>query len=165
VSPSPAHAFTQKHGQQNVTHAASPTPHRHHGQKEDSHSVTDGTRMAVVSVGNTQSSTPLPAKHRGDGGAGPSSSSAASFRTSISSNNGIAASGQSDSRLMVRDEGWFRCDPKNKECQMTMGSSFIDPIVGEFSVFLLVSGCPALLFEILFLLQTWFYTVLPHRKD
>ena len=29
--------------------------------------------------------------------------------------------------LMVQDEGWFRCDPKNKECQMTLGSSFIDP--------------------------------------
>lgn len=30
---------------------------------------------------------------------------------------------------MVRDEGWFRCDGTKSECQMTLGSSFIDPML------------------------------------
>ena len=45
------------------------------------------------------------------------------------------------SHLMVRDEGWFRCDPKNKECQMTRGSSFIDPVAGQSSLSLPLSVC------------------------
>lgn len=36
------------------------------------------------------------------------------------------------SEPMVRDEGWFRCDGSGKsECQMTLGSSFIDPLLAN----------------------------------
>lgn len=135
-SPTAADRLSSHHV--NVSHVpASPPPHPpSSGQvltSQPTSNVPQSQRDDVItssSLSSSGSRQPAAAGSSSKGvDAGATESTAISASLSISRRTGTS---KVDPNLMVRDEGWFRCDPKNKECQMTLGSSFIDPVAGQY---------------------------------
>lgn len=149
--PPPAHCMTMWGKAEEVSPSLPPATTTRLLSSSSSHHVNTSRPLplpAILPLTTSESATHVPASQTSNdvitssssltltssAGNGVTQSIPAPDSPSIRSrSSGTSAAKLMDPNLMVRDEGWFRCDdPANKECQMTLGSSFIDPVTGQY---------------------------------